>query len=800
MRTNNENIKNNILVLAVQSALIAMFAMPLVAQAEDAVNDETAALTHPSNSVELGGIYVSKDSAKFGEYNGLDENGVYGIANINLRGGNSYDGGDGRTRWEIKGIDLGTTSRSLGGSVSNQGQWNIGIGYDELRHSITDTYQTPQQGSMGGNNFTFPASFGTLNGQGNPSTRVLNATQLGAFHTESVHTDRKNTSFEAGYTISPELSVQFDYNHLHQSGAKLFAIGALGSSQGVSSTITTGAYTRGSWRAEAINIIMNPTNYDTDTFNLGLNWVGDKGHMTVGYYGSIFRDGYDSVSAQNALTGNNTAVPSGAYQTNTMSTAPDNSLHQFNLTGGYAFSSATKLAGGLSYGRNTQDNKYLTGQPEIVSSPFTSLDGKVITTHADLKLTHQATKDLGLSAGFKYNERDNQSRSNLYNFYAINNSATSQSTTGAFNAIVDGATNAPYSNRKVQVELAADYRLTKAQNIRIAYEHEAIKRWCNNYGIAGTNCLVNPSNDEDKLGISYRLKAREGVSFNAGYTYAKRRADFEGNAITPLGGLDVPTGGRDVNAQNYPGYIAYPYAARDQHLVKAGINWQANEKLDLGLNGRYTHDDYDAVLGVQNGHTGSINLDATYSYSEKSSVSAYVSWQDGERELKAGAAGVVPATANTATSYAALVAPVNIWTNQLKDTSSSIGLNTKHSGLMSGKLEILGDLSYSLDKSHYSTQAPYTTGATLCSLATQLTCGSTPDIRSQLITFKLAGNYQVNKQGKVALGYIYQHLSSDDFFYNAYQYGYTPNRVMPTNQQSGSYSVNVVTATYIYTF
>lgn len=785
MKTNNENMRNNILVLAVQSALIAMFAMPLVAQAEDAVNDETTALTHPTNTVEFGGTYVSKDSAKFGEYNGLDENGLYGIANINLRGGNAYDGGDATTRWEIKGVDLGTTSRSLGGSASNQGQWNIGIGYDELRHNITDTYQTPQQGRMGGNNFTFPASFGAFNAQSNPSTRLLNPTQLSAFHTERVHTDRKNTSFEAGYTFSPELSLQFDYNHLDQDGAKLISIGAIGAPA-----------TTGTWRAEGLGIIMNPTNYKTDSFNLALNWTGDKGHLTGGYYGSIFRDGYDSLSAQNAMLSNASTAAPGLYQTNTLSTAPDNSLHQFNLSGGYAFSSATKLAGGFSYGRNTQDNGYLSGQQEIVLAPRTSLDGKVITTHADLKLTHQATKDLGLSAGFKYNERDNQSPSNAYQFWAINSLTPSASNK------VDFATNAPYSNRKVQVELAGDYRLSKGQNLRLAYEHEYIKRWCNNYGVVGANCLVNPGNDEDKLGITYRLKAREGVNFNAGYTYAKRRADFEGNAITPLSGLDVlPAGGQghDVNAQNYPGYIAYPYAARDQHLVKAGINWQANEKLDLGLNGRYSHDDYDAELGVQNGHAASINLDATYSYSENSSVSAYASWQDGERELKAGAAGV--GAVNAATSYAALVAPVNIWTNQLKDNSKAIGLNTKHSGLLRGKLEVLGDLSYSLDKSGYSTQVPY--NSTACALTTgaaALTCGSTPDIRTKLITLKLVGNYLVDKHSKVALGYIYQNLNSDDFFYGTYQYGYTGNRVMPTNQQSGSYSVNVVTATYIYTF
>lgn len=774
MKTRNEKMKISILALAVQGALVAMVALPLVAHAADAAVDEAEALKHPINFVEIGAMNVIHDSAKFGEYNGLDESGVYAVGNFDVRGGNAYDEGDGTMRWQIKGIDLGTTSRSLDGRVSNQGLWDLNISYDELRHNISDTYQTPQQGRMGGNNFTFPADFGAFDGQSNPSARVLNATQLGAFDTKDVHTDRKNTSFGASYSFSPQISLQFDYNHLDQSGAKLIGIAALG---GV-------AATTGTWRAEAVNIIMNPTNYTTDTFNLALNWVGDKGHLTGGYYGSIFRDDYNSLSAQNAMLSTGSTAAAGLYQTNMLSTAPDNSLHQFNLTGGYAFSPATKLAGGFSYGRNTQDNSFLSGRPEIVLAPRSNLDGKVITTHADLKLTNQTTKDLVLSAGLKYNERDNSSPSDLYQFKAINSVITA----------TDAAANAPYSNRKVQVELAGDYRLSKGQNVRLAYEHEYIKRWCDDYAISGANCLVNPSNDEDKLGISYRLKAREDVSFNAGYTYAKRDADFEGNAITPLAGLDTLTPD-DVNALNYPGFIAHPYAKRDQHLVKAGVNWQATEKLDLGLSGRYAYDDYHATLGVQNGHTAGINLDATYAYTENGSVSAYASWQNSERKFKSGAAGL--GADNEASSYALLVAPTNIWSNRLEDDSNAIGVNAMHKGLMGGKLEIIGDLSYSLDKSKYSTKVPF---QPTCGTPALLTCGSTPDIKNELITLKLTGNYQVNKYGKIALGYIYQRLDSNDYYYNGYQYGFTPNRVMPTNEHEPDYSVSVATVTYIYTF
>ena len=156
------------------------------------------------------------------------------------------------------------------------------IGYDELRHNITDTYQTPQQGSMGGNIFTLPANFGAFNAAtATELRRTLNATQLGAFHTEDVGTTRKNTSLGAGIILSPELSLKFDYNHLAQSGAKLIA----GASDRERRPTT------GTWRAEAVAILMNPTNYKTDTFNLALNWKGEEGHLSGSYYGSVFKDG-----------------------------------------------------------------------------------------------------------------------------------------------------------------------------------------------------------------------------------------------------------------------------------------------------------------------------------------------------------------------------------------------------------------------------------------------------------------------------------------------------------------------------
>lgn len=786
MKTVNERFAPSTLSLAMRAVFLAMCAVPFAstfAWGADGEGSEVADLLRPDNYVEIGPGFTSRDSAKFGEYNGLNNSGAHLIGNFNVSGGNAY-GGDGTLRWNLNGTDIGTTSRSLGGSLESQGRWSVGVGYDELRHQISDTYQTHLQGAMGSNVFTAPANFGTFNGAISTPTggvRGLNATQLAAFHNEDVASTRKNISFNAGYHFNQQLNVQFDFNHLDQSGAKLLGSGALG---GVVGPLG------GTWRAEAVAILMNPTKYQTDTVNLALNWAGEKAYLSAGYFGSFFSNDNDRLTWQNVQMNNGTGLcASGgncSYQTNTMSTAPNNQFHQINFSGGYKFSPSTRLSGGFSYGLNTQNASLLTGLPEIAAVPQ-AFDGKVVTTHANLKLTHQASRDLALTAAVKYNERDNQSSSNTYRYYAINNLTT-----------MDAATNAPYSNRKTEVELAGDYRIDKKQSVRLAYNFETISRWCSNMANGFNNCLVSPSSDENKIALRYKVKPVEDLSFNAAYSYADRHSKFDHNAVTPLSGLDTLTP-NDVNAQDYPGFIAYTYASRKQDQLRAGVSWQASERFELGLNGRYAKDDYyNSTLGVQDSRTTSINLDATYSYAENGSVSAYVSWQDNKRNLLSGAAG--NGAVNTASSASGLVAPTNLWHNKLDGDAFVIGLSGKHRGLLGGKLDVMGDISYSDDKAGYSTAVGYP--ITGCNAATgnNLNCGDLPDITSRVLTLKLSGAYQIDKSSKIGLGYIYQNRRSNDYYYNTGLYGYTPNRVMPTNELVPNYTVSVVMATYIYSF
>ena len=755
MNIRRENIRLSAITLAVLGTLSAVPAL--------ADEQEAQALMRPGNSVELGVTGVSGSSAKFGEYTGLNKSGASLLGNLQWRGGDAYDAQGGASRWSVNGSNLGLTSRSLDAGYANQGQWNIGIGYDELRHNLSDTYRTPYLGNLGDNRFALPAGFGAPS-----NSTTLTAAQLGAFRNLDIGTSRRNTSLTAGLQLNAAWGLKFDYNHLDQSGAKLMGVG-----QALNGTATN----------EFVAILPNPTNYKTDNFNLAVNWQGEKAHLTGAYYGSFFRDGYDRFTFQTWAGGN---------QFQNVSTAPSNNFNQFSLAGGYSFAPRTKLAGSLSYARNTQNDPFVFDSFLMVTpSPRSSASALVVNSHADLKLTDQTTRDLGLSAAYKYDNRDNRTPSSIYNFNAISGANTAN------------YPNTPLSNKKSLLEFAGDYRINTAQRLRVAWDHEEISRWCNQYAVnagypLGTNCVVAKDSKEDKLEGNWKWKASEAVDLKLGYSWANRKTSNDPNAIAAF--ISVNGGLAGQNAGDFRGFYPFFDASRKEQVAKAGMNWQVSDKFGLGLGGKFTGSNYaDSTYGVQKGNAWSLNLDATYAYSDAGSFSSYITQQHRQRD-RTNLQTVVAVVAN-ATRIA--VPPNSTWTNKLTDDDTTFGLAFKQAGLAGGKVELSGDLSYSFGKTGYGTALNYsglTTAGQPCSDPTILSCGNLPDIRSSVTSLKLTGIYNVDKTARIALRLISQRLSSTDFYYNGYQTGLTPTQVLPTNQQSGSYSINAISLSFLKTF
>ncbi|MEI7497613.1 MAG: MtrB/PioB family outer membrane beta-barrel protein, partial [Betaproteobacteria bacterium] len=175
--------------------------------------------------------------------------------------------------------------------------------------------------------------------------------------------------------------------------------------------------------------------------------------------------------------------------------------------------------------------------------------------------------------------------------------------------------------------------------------------------------------------------------------------------------------------------------------------------------------------------------------------------QNRQRDLTDAQRSTVTASAASATAIA--IPAVATWTNKLTDQDTTVGLGVKQTGLLGGKLDLSGDLTYATGAGVYSTALNYataTTGGLTCASAAILSCGQLPDIKSTMSQFKLTAGYQFDKSTKVMLRYVYQHLTSSDYYYNGYQYGYSPSGLMPTNQLAPNYSVNALAVSLIHNF
>jgi MtrB/PioB family decaheme-associated outer membrane protein len=413
-----------------------------------------------------------------------------------------------------------------------------------------------------------------------------------------------------------------------------------------------------------------------------------------------------------------------------------------------------------------------------------SLNATVITSHADFKLTNQTTRDLTLSAGLKYNERDNQTASTTYNFIDLGGKTRT-------------SVNTPMSNRNTQMEVAGDMRIDPDRRLHVGYEVEDVKRWCNNslanntQGISApvgwgpsSSCVQIPTNQESRLVAAYKQKVGDDVNFSANYVYAKRTADVNNFFYNPMQVL--------VEGYENVGYRAFFDASRTEQVFKAATNWQASEQLNLGVSGRYVDDAYtDSTLGVQKGSTWSANLDATYNFSDSTTLSGYLTMQSRSRDMLSG-------------NYRYIVPAANPqFSNKLKDEDSTLGLTFTQKGLMAGKLELKTDLSYSQGVTGYTTQYPGfvpTAFAATCASTASLSCGSTPDLKNEMTQLKLSGTYKVDKASKIVVGYTYQQLVSSDYYYNFYQTGTTGTGNLPTNEQASNYSITAIAVGYVYNF
>ena len=781
------------------SAMAAMTLASVVHAADD--SNLIRELTQPTNFIELGALYVDRSSAKFGEYNGLDKSGGYFIGNFQLYGATRPDSA---FRWRVEGTDLGLDTRSVKGDVGEQGRYRITFGYDQIPRNYSDSYQTIWNGA-GSTSLTLPAGYpaaasrlsvtstsaGLLSNWNNTQAPNATATTTGggpafvipaAMHNVDIGTERKRSNLGFGAPLGPGWDIKASVKHEEKDGTKLTGVN-IGGFTGFSS------------------LLPEPINSTTDQFDAAVSYADEKANLSVGYYGSIYRNDTNLWTVENAAA-NNVVLNNVAR----LQSYPDNQMHQLNLVGGYKFSPTTRLLVSASYARLTQNEAFI--DPPVGSTwvlPEKSANAKVINKFLLARLTSRPMKDLTVNAQYKYEDRDNQTP--IATFLTTRSDSAGASTQ---------FTNTPLNRRLQQFDLTGDYALGRGQAIKLEYERQEIRRTAD-----GDESPFRADKVHENSGrVEYRKTMADQVTGRLSYVYSERRLkEYEQGNPQPTN----PPAPLPAADPALTGFEQFFLADRNRHKLRGLLDYQASDALSLQGAVDFNRDTYpDSQFGLKKSESWQLTVDAAYAASENLAFNGFYTYESLEtrQDSLAIARGLTSSVlvphvsgppcapfTNVANTLPAdyFTDPCRQWSQEQADHIHTLGIGFKYTGLMGGRLLLLGDLNYARARTpisvsggtYYNNGVPSSPTGNVFIPAQSFT-----DITSEMTDLRLSGIYAVDKASSLRLAYWYRHLKSADWAYDAYTNSALGVLAIQTYIgpaiTSPNYSVHVIGVSYIY--
>ena len=519
-----------------------------------------------SGTVEAGVGSVSRDSAKFGEYNGLNEKGGFLIGDGVARS-RSKDG----TYWDANVSNLGLDSRAVDVEGGKQGKYKLLLNYDEIPHNVSDSAKTPFLGS-GGPSLTLPA------GAGFPQSTTGQMPLSTTLHPVDLETERKRIGAGVFWTPVPGWQYGVKFRHETKKGTRR----------------TAGAFFVNSSQ------LVEPVDYVTDQIDASVSYTGVKLQAKFAYYGSMFRNSNDALTWQNPYT----RVPL-SLNTNPefgqLALPPDNQFHQLSASVGYQFTDRTHGAAEIAMGRMTQDENFLQptlnlalAVPPALPLPRASLDGRADTINGNFKLNSAVTDRLRLNAAYTHNERDNQTPQAAY----------SPVVTDMFAGVA--RTNLPYSFTQDKVSLNADYKATARIRGSVGYDHDWHKRTFQEVNTTREDIIWGKVAARALDNVNMTLKLAHGERSNSGYQAVA--------TVTP---------------PENPLLRKYNMADRTRDSAGLRAEIAATENINIGLGIDASKDKYSSSdIGLTDGRDISLNGDVTMILTEQTSLHLFANREE----------------------------------------------------------------------------------------------------------------------------------------------------------------------------
>jgi MtrB/PioB family decaheme-associated outer membrane protein len=461
-------------------------------------------------------------------------------------------------------------------------------------------------------------------------------------------------------------------------------------------------------------------------------------------------------------------------------------------------------------------NEAFIALPGTWTIPETSAHAKVVNTNFTATLTSRPVKELALTAQYKYEDRDNKTPS--MNFTIAGGNATD--TPSLF-------TNRPLDFRTNQFSADANYSVAPRQTVRLAYEWKQVTRTVNATPPPPAE-LESPFDaertTENTVRAEYWNTFSSMASGRLSYAYSQRRSsEYEGAQLLPTPTV-APFPAADPGL---PTFQQFWLADRNRDKVRGVLNLQATDQLGVQSSVEYVRDTYkDLMFGLKNVRSLAFNVDAGYAASERMTFNAFYTYEDKKSALdslvigRGSAATILDPPAFTAPCSGYFAAsghlpsdlgtdPCRQWAEAQSDRVHTIGLGGKLTGLIDDKFDLTADLTYSRARTPISVSggAYFGNGSTAVAPAFNniyIPAQNFQDITSNYVQLRLNGIYALDRRSAVRLLYVYGHLKSSDWQWDAYTNSSLGVLAIPTLPGTGmtspNYNVSEIGVSYIYRF
>ncbi|WP_428353373.1 MtrB/PioB family decaheme-associated outer membrane protein [Methyloprofundus sp.] len=718
---------------------------------DDETEDASAEAKDFSSYIELGGLYNSSNSQKFGEYSGLNKEGGYVIGNFDIQHRDAYDG-DSTNFWRLKGTNVGLDSRFVGAEYGQQGLFKLFFEYDQLPHNQAVGARTPFAG-VGTDYLRLPDPW--VRGDTTPEMSLLNE------NLSSVDIGTERRKYTTGFTFdfTRQWNIKLAFQHEDKDGLQ-----ATGAVMGVSG-----------FNPLAI-VAPRPIDQETNDLDMQIAFNGEKGQVQLGYQLSLFNNHNNTFSWDNPYTLRLPATPPATGFLDTtggLSTAPDNQAHKISLNAAYRLAAKTRLNGSFSYGLMLQDAAYIgyTVNPLLsVTSPVPrqDADAQAETLHANLVFTTVPIKNVDIRSSYTYDQRSNDSPMDYYD--VLRNDSENQITQNSSQTIRENLT---YGRKQHKFKIDSGYRFLARNKLTIGYAYERNDR----------DYAEVDHTDEHNAHIKLASRFRNGLNGWLKYEYISRNAsEYSGNSLylqshTPEYLATVP---ESVRFENDPLIRQYNLADVKRNKVSFALNWLLLDPLSIGFNGRYNQDDFDqSELGLTFADSFSGTLDLNYAIIDGLSLYGFYSYEYFQNQQD----GYTRST-NVGLEDRR---PEQFWAVNTQDKINTFGVGVDWS-LIRNVLDLQLDYTYSDALTETNTEQ-----------GGNLNGEPLPDLKTLIHSLNVRANYRLLENMRLQLSYRYEFFVTDDYALD----NISPDsidEVLSLGNSSPDYNAHVVGLSAFYEF